>query len=193
VVGHPHHDRYSGNYWADGQRPRLLVQTTDRLLTYQVRIHGPVFGPLVRGAAGVDGVRGDELLLGEMDGAHGQLATVVSLRGGTLIAIPAPKSYGGPTSDAVGPSAVGTWGRDGSIMSNLGWHCLPHARMELFTAGGELSNGSGHKVTYTVRHRIWQWTDAGWRPRTPMIVRTHQPASSLGPRYWSWTGCGTFD
>ena len=178
----------SGGYWGPESKPRLRVLLgSAQILTYQVRIgaYSGVLGHLVRGAASLDGVRGDEVLVGYADGVHGTPQTVVTLRYGRLVPLASPDPYSGEPGDV-----LGSWGADSSIQSDLGWRCLPGARVEEYTAFGEDTQKGD--IKYTLTRRTWRWTSRGWRPVTPRITRRHRPASEITDRYVDWTDCGTF-
>jgi hypothetical protein len=185
TVGHLKQDPTFGPYWPADAKPVLRILVGTQVLTYNVPLAGQTDGHLVRGAAAIDGLAGDELLLGYADGAHGSSETVVTLRRGRLVPLASPEPW-----DPTIPGAVGAWGADGSIRSNLGWHCLSGARVESFSADGVDKPGGG--VDYTTSHRTWRWTVHGWRPTSEEVTRTHQPGPSLGEEYSDWTGCGTF-
>lgn len=183
VVGRPRHDQ-STLFWPDNARPLLRVRTATGLLRYTVILRGPVFDRLIRGEADIDGVPGDELLVGYGDGAHGQPETVVTFHNGALVALAAPKPFFGSKKP------IGSWGRDGSISSNLGWSCLPGARVEAYTATSTIRHG--HFDGYRLWHRTWRWSGSHWQPTTPPVTHKLKPPKRLPARYLGWTGCGNF-
>jgi hypothetical protein len=184
VIGHPLDQTDGGPSWPDGAKPTLRVQVGGNVLTYRVPLAGPLFAPLVRGAAAVDGVPGDEVLVGNLDGAHGSSQTVVTLRDGQLVPLASPDPYTGE------PGAVGSWGADSSIRSYLGWHCLPGARVTEYAAEGLDTPKGG--LDYTLTHRTWRWTSSGWKPTGEEVTSAHHPASDVSDAYTDWTACGTF-
>jgi hypothetical protein len=184
VVGHPQGIASGGPSWPEGAKPNLRVLVDGQVLTYRVPLGGSLYAPLVRGSAAVDGVAGDELLVGNHDGAHGSSQTVVTLRSGQLVPLTSPDPYTGE------PGAVGSWGADSSIRSNVGWHCLVGARVTEYAAEGLDTPKGG--VDYTLTHRTWRWTPSGWKPTGKEVTSAHHPASDVSAAYTDWTGCGSF-
>lgn len=185
VVGHPLPNDIDGPYWSpDAGAPTLRVATARSVLTYRVILGGPVFGHVVLGAAQIDGIAGDELLVGFLDGAHGHSATIVTDHGAGLRTLPAPDPYSGKPG-----TLEGSWGSDSSIMSNLGWHCLPGGQVEEFIAEGE--DGTW-PVRYTMWHQTWRWRDSTWWPVGKRWLRKHAPVAALTAEYDGWTDCGSF-
>lgn len=157
VVGHPQDGDAGAPTWPDDAKPALRILAGGHILTYRVPLDGALYAPLVRGVAAVDGVPGDEVLVGNHDGAHGSSQTVVTLRAGHLVPLASPDSYTGERG------AVGSWGADSSIRSNLGWHCLSGARVTQYSAEGlDTPNGG---ADYTLTHRTWRWTAAAGSQR----------------------------
>jgi len=185
VVGHPIDDGVDGPYWSPDAAPTLRVATATTVLTYRVILAGPVFGHVVLGAAQVDGVAGDELLVGFADGAHGHPATVVTDHGAGLRTLPSPDPYSGEPG-----APEGSWGADSSIMSNLGWRCLPGGRVEEFIGVG--GSAAAKPLTYTMWHQTWRWRDSKWWPVGRRWLRKHAPGDALTAEYHGWTGCGSF-
>lgn len=180
VVGHPNVFA-DGVAWPPGATPIIRVLTVSGIVSYRVAFSGPIFGQLIHGIYNIDGEPGQELLIEDYDGAHGQSETIVKYSKGRLVALPSPDNYNG------GTSAVGSWGADGSIMSNLGWHCLPGGRVEEFTAGSNYP-----KPGYTTSHRTWRWTGQAWKATGPAVTNEHASPTAGTKEYSDWTNCGTF-
>lgn len=184
VVGHPKKDPYGGYYWqsAPAPPPVLRVRTATAIFTYRVRLDGPVYGHVVLGAAHVDGVAGQEVVVGFADGAHGYEATMMTVRGGQLVALPAPNPF------RLDLPREGSWGSDGSLSHNMGWHCVSAGVVEQYES---FSSGPAGTGTYTWTHQRWRWSSGHW-VKVGVLVTTHRaPPASAAKRYSGWTGCGT--
>ena len=184
VVGHPVKLEYGGYSWDPDSHPTLRVATGRRTLTLPIRFEG-YDGHLVLGAGQVDGVPGNELLVGEATGAHGSTQTVLTIRAGRLVALASPAPYFG------GTDPVGAWGADASLTSNLGWRCLPGGRVEEYTAGGDYVPSAPDGIEYELIRQTWRWTPAGW-VSVSRVVQRHRTGREITGAYMDWTGCGTF-
>jgi hypothetical protein len=102
------------------------------------------------GAADIDHVGGDEIVLGAGSGASADLLRVVSYWAGALRILPPP-----PHLD---PSPLGTkWTVDGSAEHSLGYRC---------TAQGvefrQIYSDSAHTLRWTAKRDSYVWRDSRW-------------------------------
>lgn len=112
------------------------------------------YGPLWQGAAGLDGRRGSELVVGHTSGAHTQFFHVLTWRSGRLVTLRAPRGYD-------------TWAVDGTATVALGWQRTkqdPRGLIRLRTAS--LDAGDRWDATVTT----YRWVDGRWRQRAKRTV-----------------------
>jgi hypothetical protein len=119
--------------------PRRIVQVKRRL-----RYWG---GPAWQGAATIDGRPGAELVVGHVAGAHTQFFTVLTWRGGRLVAERTPD--GSPD-----------WTIDGAYNVDIGW--LHRKGDPLGTITGLVNERNDGATTFTGTQSTWAWTDGRW-------------------------------
>lgn len=146
VIGHEDQPQ-----WSSSNHPTLRVSTATGIAKYAVPVDGWM-GPLYGGAASVDGELGMEVIVGHAAGAHSRSYTMLTMRAGKLIALPAPNS----TGDG------GDWTVDGSWSSNATYRCLGKGIVEAASATVRQPLPGSTSSTYDTRTQRYAWADGSW-------------------------------
>lgn len=153
VVGHADQPEY--DQWSSSNRPTLRVSTKAGIVTYPVPVDGWAYRPLYGGAASVDGKPGKEVIVGHTAGEHSRYYTMLTMRNGKLVTLPAPNTT----------IRAGDWGVDGSWRSNASYKCLGKGVVEAASAVARdpSPNSNSTSTIYDTRIQRYVWADGKWR------------------------------
>jgi len=184
VIGHA--DQPENLQWTSSNHPTLRVKTNTGIVIYPVQVDGWAYQPLYGGAASVDAQPGKEIIVGHTAGAHSRSYTMLTMRRGKLIALPAPDNTG----------RGGDWMVDGSSSSNATYRCLGNGVVESASAVIREPPPDASTNTYDTRTQRYSRTNGTWRLDGPERLKPQtfplgieMPAPFAG---WQCTGFSRF-
>ena len=146
VDGDGHRDRVGRVLHPDG-RVTMRVLTSEGMLRRKTVDASDWYGDPWHGAAGIDGRRGVELVVGHLVGAHTEFFKVLTWRAGELVV-------------ERDPSGDATWVVDSSVNFNIGvWRRVVDGevlvRLRSAVRGAAGHGHNGRDVTYHWAHKRW--------------------------------------